>query len=113
GLGTSDADIDLGRSEGGHDVHRAAASDRTDVEHQVWQAGGQVMNTEQHLGEGNDRVAPVLRVAPGVRLAAVAGQGEDAGPLARADEIAVFARGFENEGGVEMRGGALDERTRG
>lgn len=109
--GAGDAHVDLRAREVGHDVGGgAAALDAADVDEHAGQFGGQAVRGDEELGERGDGVAPVVGNFARVRGATAAGDGDAAGALARAHEIAVGTGGLEHERKAVARGGRGKKR---
>ncbi len=72
----------------------------------------QAAEAQREVGRGDDGVAPVLRLAPGVRGAAADDGGEIARPAARAGERAVGQRRFVGQAEVAPRRGRREQRRR-
>ena len=98
GLGAGDlglrggAEIDAEHGEIGHDIVRPAAFDARRIDRELRPPG--LAQSQREIGRGDDGVAAVLRIAPGMRASAAHDDREIARAAARARQRAVGQRGF-------------------
>ena len=84
------AQIDAQDGKVGHDIVRAAAVDPRRIDRQA--AADPGLEAQRKVGGGDQRVAPVLRIAPGMGRPAAHGETEIAAARPRAGEGAVGQR---------------------
>ena len=102
------AEVDAQHRQVRHDIVRTAAVDPRRVHRQARALGG--VQRQRQRGGGDDRVAPVLRIAPGMGRTSAHDDREIARAPARAGQGAVGQGRLIGEGGDLAAGGVLDQR---
>jgi hypothetical protein len=111
-LGGRGPDIDLEFAPFSHHVGSRPAGDLPDVDRDARPATVEVVELTHDTRRLDDGTPPLLRLDAGVRGATMDGQPRVEDPLAGRHDVAVRTRTFEDQAGVDIRGGGLDVRCR-